>query len=89
MSSCELLLLHFERRKPHRLVGDAVLKGINMSVLPGQLVAIVGQVGSGKSSLIQAVLGELTKLNGDVAVRGSVAYVAQTAFIMNATLKVR
>ena len=62
---------------------------MNLTVLPGQLVAIVGQVGSGKSSLIQAILGEMTKVKGDVAVRGSVAYVAQTAFIMNATLKVR
>lgn len=67
---------------------DSVLRGINFNVLPGQLVAVVGQVGSGKSSLIQAILGELTKVGGEVSVRGSVAYVAQTAFIMNATLKV-
>jgi ABC transporter len=66
----------------------SVLHGISVAVKPGELVAIVGQVGSGKSSLIQAILGELNKLKGDVVVRGSVAYVAQTAFIMNATLKV-
>lgn len=66
-----------------------VLHDVNLSVLPGQLVAVVGQVGSGKSSLVQAILGELHKLSGDVAVRGSIAYIAQTAFIMNATLKVR
>ena len=62
---------------------------MNLSVLPGQLVAVVGQVGSGKSSLVQAILGELHKMSGDVAVRGSIAYIAQTAFIMNATLKVK
>ncbi|EPB77880.1 ABC transporter, ATP-binding protein [Ancylostoma ceylanicum] len=37
--------------------GDETLKNINLSVKRGQLVAIVGKVGSGKSSLLQAILG--------------------------------
>ena len=41
---------------------------INMRVEHGKLVAVVGQVGSGKSSLISAILGELQKLTGDVIV---------------------
>lgn len=45
------------------------------------------QVGSGKSSLVSALLGEMTKLEGVVAIDGSVAYVAQTAWIINASLK--
>ena len=39
---------------------------INLQILPGQLVAIVGQVGAGKSSLIQAMLGEMKKQEGNV-----------------------
>ena len=39
---------------------------INLQILPGQLVAIVGQVGAGKSSLIQAMLGEMKKQEGSV-----------------------
>ena len=36
---------------------------------PGQLVAVVGQVGAGKSSLIQALLGEMEKHGGNVSLR--------------------
>ena len=37
------------------------LTDINLEVLPGQLVAVVGQVGSGKSSLLSAMLGEMMR----------------------------
>ncbi|NWR82496.1 MRP3 protein, partial [Furnarius figulus] len=63
------------------------LKDINMLVPSGALVAIVGHVGCGKSSLVSALLGEMEKLEGKVAVKGSVAYVPQQAWIQNATLK--
>ncbi|NXL78506.1 MRP3 protein, partial [Leptocoma aspasia] len=63
------------------------LKDINMLVPSGSLVAVVGHVGCGKSSLVSALLGEMEKLEGDVAVKGSVAYVPQQAWIQNATLK--
>lgn len=43
------------------------LKNINFSVKRGQLVAIVGQVGEGKSSLLSAILGEMEKIKGYVS----------------------
>ncbi|NXC45150.1 MRP3 protein, partial [Penelope pileata] len=63
------------------------LKAINLLVPSGALVAIVGHVGCGKSSLVSALLGEMEKLEGEVAVKGSIAYVPQQAWIQNATLK--
>ncbi|KAK3704049.1 hypothetical protein RRG08_049006 [Elysia crispata] len=63
------------------------LKNINMYVEEGSLVAVVGAVGSGKSSLLSAILGEMDKSSGTVFVRGSVAYVAQQAWIQNDTLQ--
>ena len=42
---------------------------LNLSVKPGQLVAVVGQVGAGKSSLIQALLGEMEKHGGYAALK--------------------
>nr|XP_042697003.1 voltage-dependent T-type calcium channel subunit alpha-1G isoform X14 [Chrysemys picta bellii] len=63
------------------------LKDINLLVPSGSLVAVVGHVGCGKSSLVSALLGEMEKLEGHVAVKGSVAYVPQQAWIQNATLK--
>ncbi|EYC24578.1 hypothetical protein Y032_0013g1981 [Ancylostoma ceylanicum] len=67
--------------------GDETLKNINLSVKRGQLVAIVGKVGSGKSSLLQAILGEMNKVSGSVNVCGSIAYVPQQAWIQNLTLR--
>ncbi|XP_034949722.1 multidrug resistance-associated protein 1 isoform X2 [Chelonus insularis] len=63
------------------------LKNINVQVQHGQLVAIVGTVGSGKSSLISAFLGEMERISGRVNTKGSIAYVAQQAWIQNATLQ--
>ena len=44
---------------------------IDISAKPGELVAVVGPVGAGKSSLISAILGEMNKLSGHVALRVS------------------
>jgi ATP-binding cassette, subfamily C (CFTR/MRP), member 1 len=63
------------------------LKNINMKVKKGDLTAVVGSVGCGKTSLISALLGEMEKLDGRVNVDGSIAYVPQQAWIQNATLK--
>uniref|UniRef100_A0AAQ5ZAV3 ATP-binding cassette, sub-family C (CFTR/MRP), member 3 n=1 Tax=Amphiprion ocellaris TaxID=80972 RepID=A0AAQ5ZAV3_AMPOC len=60
---------------------------INVMVPQGSLLAVVGHVGCGKSSLISALLGEMEKVEGDVSIRGSVAYVPQQAWIQNATLR--
>ncbi|XP_075034070.1 ATP-binding cassette sub-family C member 3 isoform X2 [Mixophyes fleayi] len=66
---------------------EPILQNINLLVPSGSLVAIVGHVGCGKSSLVSALLGEMEKLEGEVSVRGSVAYVPQQAWIQNSTLK--
>ncbi|KAG7197439.1 hypothetical protein KM043_013293 [Ampulex compressa] len=64
-----------------------VLRNINFQIEPGQLIAIVGTVGSGKSSLVSALLGEMDKISGRVNTKGSIAYVSQQAWIQNATLQ--
>lgn len=42
---------------------------IDVKVKDGSLVAVVGQVGAGKSSLLSAFLGEMDKLQGSVTVK--------------------
>ncbi|XP_045930955.1 multidrug resistance-associated protein 5 isoform X1 [Micropterus dolomieu] len=66
---------------------QSTLHCINLSVQQGTLVGVCGSVGSGKTSLISAILGQMTMLEGSVAVRGRLAYVAQQAWILNATLR--
>uniref|UniRef100_A0A8C5SIT5 ABC-type glutathione-S-conjugate transporter n=1 Tax=Laticauda laticaudata TaxID=8630 RepID=A0A8C5SIT5_LATLA len=60
---------------------------ITLEIAHGSLVAIVGSVGSGKSSLISAMLGEMENIKGHINIQGSMAYVPQQAWIQNATLK--
>uniref|UniRef100_A0A9J8A459 ABC-type glutathione-S-conjugate transporter n=1 Tax=Cyprinus carpio carpio TaxID=630221 RepID=A0A9J8A459_CYPCA len=67
--------------------GPPCLKRISVRVPCGSLVAVVGHVGSGKSSLLSAMLGETEKRSGAVSVKGSVAYVPQQAWIQNASLQ--
>ena len=65
------------------------LKDVNIDIKKGELVAVVGPVGSGKSNLLSAVLGDMHKRldAGRVAVSGEVAYVPQTAWIPNDSLR--
>ncbi|KAM5163075.1 ATP-binding cassette sub-family C member 5 [Mantella aurantiaca] len=63
------------------------LYGIDLEIEKGKLVGVCGSVGSGKTSLMSAILGQMTLLEGSIAANGSVAYVAQQAWILNATLR--
>lgn len=64
-----------------------VLDNIDFSARKGELSCMVGRVGSGKSSLLQAIIGDLWKMEGEVIVRGRIAYVAQSPWVMNATVR--
>jgi ABC-type glutathione transport system ATPase component len=57
------------------------LDKINIEIPRGILMAIVGPVGAGKSSLLQGMIGEMRKTEGTVKFGGSVAYCAQNAWI--------
>lgn len=63
------------------------LSKISLQTPKGDLLAVVGKVGSGKSSLLSALLGEMGKLRGRIGVTGQLAYVPQQAWIQNATVR--
>ncbi|GFO14038.1 canalicular multispecific organic anion transporter 1 [Plakobranchus ocellatus] len=63
------------------------LTGINIEIPHGCLVAVVGPVGSGKSSLLSAILGEMDRLQGSVHTSGSIAYVPQNPWLQNCSLR--
>ncbi|KAK6487243.1 canalicular multispecific organic anion transporter 1 [Huso huso] len=67
--------------------GEPVLKNISLDIKPGSLIAVVGAVGSGKSSMVSAMLGEMENIRGHINIKGSVAYVPQQAWIQNATVR--
>lgn len=63
------------------------LENISIEARRGELSCVIGRVGSGKSSLLQAMLGDIWKIHGEIVMHGSVAYVAQQPWIMNATVR--
>ncbi|CEQ43018.1 SPOSA6832_04911, partial [Sporobolomyces salmonicolor] len=63
------------------------LRNINLSIPKGQLCAVVGSVGSGKSSLLQALVGEMKCTRGEIAFGGSISYAAQQAWMQSCSLK--
>ncbi|GJP59749.1 hypothetical protein CLOP_g15118 [Closterium sp. NIES-67] len=73
---------------PHLLhMHRPTLRGIGMQIGRGARVAICGPVGSGKSSLLSCILGEMHKLSGIVQVAGTIAHVPQTPWIQNGTIR--
>ena len=63
------------------------LRDVDITVPRGSLVAIVGPVGSGKTSLLQGLIGEMRRTAGSVKFGGSIAYCGQSAWIQNATIR--
>ena len=63
------------------------LSNVDIKIDQGELVAIVGPVGCGKSSFISALLGDLQTSNGKIALNGTIGYVPQQAWIQNLTIK--
>jgi ABC-type cobalamin/Fe3+-siderophores transport system ATPase subunit len=64
-----------------------ILHDIDFELHHGRLLCVIGQVGSGKTSLMHAIMGEVDKVSGSVAVNGKLAYAAQSSFVMNMTLR--
>ncbi|KAF4524121.1 hypothetical protein B566_EDAN011858 [Ephemera danica] len=67
--------------------GDPSLSDVTLNLRPGNLVIVIGTVGAGKTSLIQAVLGELPLLSGSRNVKGQLSYAAQEPWLFSGTIR--
>ncbi|KAA6371296.1 MAG: ABC transporter ATP-binding protein, partial [Streblomastix strix] len=63
------------------------LKDITFKLPKGSLTMIIGSVGSGKSSIASALIGDIEKQSGTICIDGSIAYCPQTAWINNNTVR--
>ena len=63
------------------------LQNISIEIGDKQLVAITGPVGCGKTSLLQAILGELPCDSGEITYSGSIAYVPQLPWVFSGTIR--
>lgn len=68
-------------------VKEDTLKHIDLRAKRGTLIAIIGQVGSGKSSLLQAILGELALSSGSINISGKISYACQEPWVFASTLR--
>lgn len=64
-----------------------ILKNVTFEVAPGELCAVVGRVASGKSTLCSAILNETILEQGEIILKGKVAYAAQSPWILNASVR--
>ncbi|XP_057968870.1 ABC transporter C family member 13 isoform X3 [Malania oleifera] len=64
-----------------------VLNHVNLGLPKGSFVVIIGEVGSGKSSLLNSILGETRLLNGTIFSSGSTTYVPQVPWIQSGTVR--
>ncbi|KAL8563678.1 hypothetical protein ACOMHN_035412 [Nucella lapillus] len=69
------------------LRGSPALHNISLKIPCGKLVAVVGPVGAGKSSLLAAIMGEMEKVKGKVTVKSGVSYVPQEPWIQNCSFR--
>ena len=63
------------------------VKGIDVTIGRNELVAVIGSVGSGKSSLLAALAGDMRKTTGGVMMGAMRAFCPQYAWIQNTTAK--
>ncbi|CAF3840294.1 unnamed protein product, partial [Rotaria sp. Silwood1] len=68
-------------------IGTFSLKNIVFDAHPGDLICIIGPVGSGKSSLLQTLTGEIAHFDGKVRLNGSYCYVPQEPWIFSSSIK--
>nr|ADB88766.1 cystic fibrosis transmembrane conductance regulator splice variant [Rattus norvegicus] len=69
------------------LVGNPVLKNINLNIKKGEMLAITGSTGAGKTSLLMLILGELEASEGIIKHSGRVSFSSQISWIMPGTIK--
>lgn len=66
------------------------LKGINTEIKKGKLTIVLGSIGSGKSSLLYSILGEMKpfpKSMAAISIDGSVAFVPQKSWMMSRSVE--
>lgn len=58
-----------------------------MLIPRGQFVSVIGRVGSGKTTFLYSILGEIDKAKGSISRRGTIAYIPQVSWLRSATIK--
>ncbi|XP_025829254.1 multidrug resistance-associated protein 4-like [Agrilus planipennis] len=82
-----ILLKNVSAKWPSSAKIKNTLSNVNLEVTKNELVAVVGNVGSGKTSLLNVILRELKILDGHIDVQGKVSYAPQEPWFFSGTIK--
>ncbi|XP_048586332.1 ATP-binding cassette sub-family C member 4 isoform X2 [Nematostella vectensis] len=63
------------------------IDNLSFAVSQGRMLAVIGEIGSGKTSLLQAILGELPLSQGTLKIKGKLAYTSQTPWVFNSSVR--
>lgn len=66
---------------------ENTLERVDLRLEKGKLYGVIGMVGSGKSSFLSAILGEITLVEGEVKVNGGMSYASQEAWVFGSTVR--
>lgn len=64
-----------------------ILKDIDLKINQGEFIAVVGKVGSGKTSLLLSLMDEMVRQQGDYRKNGQIAYISQESFLQNDSVR--
>jgi ABC-type multidrug transport system fused ATPase/permease subunit len=87
LPACARACLQRNAQFKHHGSENFTLNVPEFSAAPGELVAVVGRVGAGKSSLIHAILGNMQQVSGTAETGGRISYVPQNPWCQNLTLR--
>lgn len=80
--------LSFKDEKPLvEITNEPTLRNINFEAQRGKLIGIVGTIGSGKSSLLQALLQELPVEVGSIRINGNLSYACQEPWVFAGSVR--
>lgn len=66
---------------------NLTLNRVSVTIPKGKLIGVIGSVGAGKSSLLQALLYELPLESGSISINGSISYASQEPWVFAATVR--
>lgn len=75
------------KEKSKKNLKPKIIKNLNLKIKSGDFIAVLGKVGSGKTSLLYALIDEMVRVSGSVKKNGKIALIPQEAFLLNDTIQ--
>ncbi|KGO64470.1 ABC transporter, integral membrane type 1 [Penicillium expansum] len=82
-----LLSVHEESNMPGSKISSLALSNVNLQVKPGELIAVAGPVGAGKSALLLALAGQMSQTRGHVVLGATRSFCSQVPWIESGTVQ--